>query len=59
MNEIEKMYENCKIKKQYCGWLDMGITYIWRKFSAFNKLCLAKLNEGRKATNKGDTRINV
>lgn len=24
MNEVEKMYENCKIKKQYCGWLDMG-----------------------------------
>lgn len=24
MNEVEKMYANCKIKKQYCGWLDMG-----------------------------------
>lgn len=24
MSEIEKMYKNAKIKKQYCGWLDMG-----------------------------------
>ena len=24
MNEVEKLYENCGIKKQYCGWLDMG-----------------------------------
>lgn len=33
MSEIEKMYENAGIKKQYCGWLDMGdldtqMTYI-------------------------------
>ena len=24
MNEITKLYENAGIKKQYCGWLDMG-----------------------------------
>lgn len=24
MSEIEKLYKNAKIKKQYCGWLDMG-----------------------------------
>lgn len=24
MSEIEKLYENAGIKKQYCGWLDMG-----------------------------------
>ncbi len=24
MSEIEKMYENAGIKKQYCGWLDIG-----------------------------------
>lgn len=24
MTEIEKMFENAGIKKQYCGWLDMG-----------------------------------
>ena len=24
MNEVEKLYELAGIKKQYCGWLDMG-----------------------------------